>query len=137
MLCSHSHHSSLHIYPRGYSSKVGNKYSWKEDDVTTVVRLSFCALPPSSRHPRSLSPLSFIYSRVSVGRLSARRNCSLTVSELGEWTGISYSLSHNRIGSPLTGFRLSKELGTDTRPGMRTDTRRGLTSYGLSFSTLK
>ena len=139
----HLHHSCLYIYPRGYSSKVGNKYSWKEDDITTVVACPFVLsrprpviLAPAPRSPCT-ECMSCIYSRVSVGRLSARRTCSLKVSELGEWTGISYSLSHNRIGSPLTGFRLSKELGTDTRPGMRTDTRRGLTSYGLSFSTLK
>ena len=64
--------------------------------------------------------MSFIYFLVSVGSLSARRNCSLRVSELGEWTGISHSLSHNRIGSPITGFRLSKELDIGTRPGIRT-----------------
>ena len=107
----HLHHSCLYIYPRGYSSKVGNKYSWKEDDITTVVACPFVLsrprpviLAPSPRSPCT-ECMSCIYSRVSVGRLSARRNCSLTVSELGEWTGISYSLAHNRIGSPLTGFR--------------------------------
>ena len=37
----HLHHSCLYIYPRGYSSKVGNKYNWKEDDIIIVVACPF------------------------------------------------------------------------------------------------
>ena len=76
----HLHHSCLYIYPRGYSSKVGNIYNWKEDDIITVVACPFVlsrarpVILATSTSPRSACTecMSCIYSRVSLGRLSAR-----------------------------------------------------------------